>query len=214
MDFLPKFSLSYFNGFWFSLLFIITNIVMIKIYPSHFKHRVLARPEFKSLSEKYFGTLNFLIFQGLIFIVCFIPMQFDSIWFVPGLVLFLIAYFLYLQSLIAYAKTNQDKPVTTGIYQFSRNPQQLTTILMWIAIGFILNTSLLILITLLQLATVYPTFLAQDQYCINKYGDTFVKYKQEVPAYFKLFPGGKSNAYTISIILIILISTGIALYLR
>ncbi len=58
------------------------------------------------------------------------PLKVDSIYFVVGLVLFIISFVAYIMSLVAYATSNPDKPVTKGIYKLSRNPQQISTILM------------------------------------------------------------------------------------
>ncbi len=186
MNFLPEFNFSLSNAFWISILFIATNIIVIKRYPKHYKERVLSMPKFHGRVQQITGTLNFFLFQGLIAVTFFIKLQFNLLYFAPGAVLFVVGYFAYLHSLIDYATSNPQQPVTKGIYRFSRNPQQLATILMWTGTGFMTGSGLIICICLFQLITVYPTFTAQEKYCLYKYGDEYKKYMNKTARYFSI----------------------------
>jgi len=187
MSFIPHFSITIGNAFWFSLLFGISNLIILKIYPSHYKDRVLKMPRFEKGFQKIISTFNFFLFQGLIIVVLLMPLQVDSFYFVIGLVLFIISFMAYIMSLIAYATGNPDKPVTKGIYKLSRNPQQISTIFMWIGIGLMTSSILIIAICVLQLFTVYPTFKAQEKFCIDKYGLDYQEYMKKAPRYFLFF---------------------------
>ena len=184
MNLLPHFELTLHNAFWFSLLFGITNMVILKVFPLHYKKRVLTMPRFKNKTDQIAGSLNFIIFQGLILLVCFMPVKHVPIAFEAGISLFIPGYIAYVMSLVNYATTHPEKPVTKGIYRYSRNPQQLSTIVMWAGIGFITACWLIVFLCLFQLILVYPTFIAQEKYCIGKYGDEYIKYMQKAPRYF------------------------------
>ena len=186
MNFLPQFELSITNAFWFSLLFVATNLVILKAYPSHYKKRVLTMPKFDNRLQQLIGKFNFVLFQGLITLVIFMPVQFDKPFIIIGLSIFFLGYIAYLMSLINYATSNPDKPVTKGIFRFSRNPQQISTIIMWGGIGFITSCSLIIVVCLIQIIAVYPTFIAQEKFCIEKYGDDYIEYMRKTPRYILL----------------------------
>lgn len=183
MNLIPEFTISWMNAFWFSLLFIITNFVMIKVFPEHYKKRVLTIPKFDNLLTQVIGIFNFFLFQGLIIMSIFIPIKYKSVFFIPGTALFFISYVFYVISLINYATTNPDKPVVKGMYRYSRNPQQITTIIMWLGIGLTMSNFLVLIICLIQVITVYPTFIAQEKYCIKKYGDVYCEYMNKTPRY-------------------------------
>ena len=184
MDFLPQFSISITNAFWFSMLFWISNLIILRIYPTHYKDRVLKMPKLKGIFQRVMSTFNFFIFQGLLIVVVFMPLQFDTSYFVLGLVLFVISFVTYIISLVNYATSNPNQPVTKGIYRFSRNPQQITTIFMWTGIGLMTNCILIIAICTIQLITAFPAFKAQEQFCINKYGNDYIEYMKKTPRYF------------------------------
>jgi len=183
MNFLPQFNLSLGNAFWFSLLFIITNLIVLKIHPQHYKKRVLSMPKFDNKFHQLVGTINFFLFQGLIILLIFIPIKINMPFFVIGLAIFSLGYFTYILSLVNYATNNPEKPVVKGMYKLSRNPQQITTIIMWVGIGFITSSLLIIAVCILQLITIYPTFIAQEKYCIEKYGKEYIDYMKDTPRY-------------------------------
>lgn len=187
MDFLPQFTISIYNAFWFSLLFWMSNLIILKVYPSHYKDRVLKIPKLNSGFQKVFSLFNFFLFQGLIIVVLFIPLNFSSSYFLFGLSLFIVSFIAYIMSLVNYATSNPDKPVSKGIYKLSRNPQQIATIFMWIGIGLMTNCLLIIAICVIQFFTVYPTFKAQENFCIEKYGVDYLDYMEKAPRYFLFF---------------------------
>ncbi|MCF8358738.1 MAG: DUF1295 domain-containing protein [Prolixibacteraceae bacterium] len=184
MELLPNLAFTLQNAFWFSLLYGLTNLVIMKVFPTHYKKRVLATPRFGKKTDQIIGSFNFIIFQGLILIVCFMPVKYVRVAFEAGTTFFILGYIAYVMSLINYAKTNPDKPVTKGIYRYSRNPQQLSTIVMWVGIGFITACWLIVFLCLFQLILVFPTFIAQEKFCIEKYGDEYKRYMQKAPRYF------------------------------
>ncbi|MBN1181942.1 MAG: hypothetical protein JXB49_06615 [Bacteroidales bacterium] len=144
-------------------------------------------PKFEKGLQKIISIFNFFLFQGLIIVVLFMPLKVDTLYFVVGLVFFIISFVGYIMSLVTYASSNPDKPVTKGIYKLSRNPQQISTIFMWIGIGLMTNCSLIVAICILQLFTVYPTFKAQEKFCIDKYGFDYQDYMKKAPRYFLFF---------------------------
>ena len=166
-----KFELTWLNGFWFSLIFILTNFLFIKLSNNHFKKRVLKRTKNENKIFSFLEIINFFIFQFLIIHITFISINFSGSLFLPGLFIYLLSYIFYVLSLYTYSKNNPDKPVTNGIYKYSRNPQQIFTLIMWLGIGFMLNSLLIIILLFIQLFTMFPSFLSQEKFCTNKYGD-------------------------------------------
>jgi protein-S-isoprenylcysteine O-methyltransferase Ste14 len=184
MNFIPEFSININNAFYFSICFWLTNILIIKIYPSHYKERVFKVPQTDGIVQKITCTTNFLIFQSLCFITLFMPIVFNIYSLTVGCLIFILSFIGYTTALVNYASSNPKFPVTKGIYKISRNPQQVMTIFMWIGVSFITNSSLILSICILQFFTVYPTFITQEKFCINKYGDSYRNYMKNSPRYF------------------------------
>lgn len=171
------------NGWWFSLIFISINGFMIAIYPEHFKLRVLKQPEFENKYQRVCTIISFLLFQFSIWYSIFIPVIFDTISFYSGLLLYITGLICYITAMVNYASTSPDQPVTKGIYRFSRNPQQIMSILIWVGVGLMLQSYLIVICSLLQIPFSYPGFIAQEKTCIKKYGQPYIKYLKESRRY-------------------------------
>lgn len=112
------------------------------------------------------------------------PLKTANPYFFVGISIFAVSFTAYIMSLVNYATGNPEKPVTKGIYKISRNPQQISTIFMWAGIGLITGCGLVITLCALQLITVYPTFKAQETFCLEIYGNDYLEYMKQVPRYF------------------------------
>jgi protein-S-isoprenylcysteine O-methyltransferase Ste14 len=185
MELITEFTLSWSNAFWFSLLFLMSNSIILKVYPSHYKKRVLKIPKFESRMQKILSILNFFLFQGLLIVILFLPLKTEGMGFLAGLFIFIFFYVFYILSLIHYAQNDPKKPVTHGVYKFSRNPQQISTIFMWTGIALMTGSLMILFVCFFQFITVYPTFKAQENECLKMYGKEYETYMKEVPAYFK-----------------------------
>ena len=78
MSFLPEFGLSVYGGWWFSIVFLISNLVLGIRFPS-FRSRILVKPESKNAVERITMTGAFLLFQGGNILAVFIPLPRASI---------------------------------------------------------------------------------------------------------------------------------------
>lgn len=184
MNELQNLSINWANGWWFSAVFMTVNIFVLAYFPKHFKLRVLKQADFTNITQRVCTALSFILFQFNIWYSIFIPIQFESRTFFIGLIIFLIGMAGYILALINYATTQPDKPVTRGIYKLTRNPQQIMSIILWIGIGVCLNSWLIVGSSLAQLILSYPNFLAQEETCLRKYGQSYQEYLNRTKRYF------------------------------
>ena len=184
MNILQHLSINWTNGWWFSAIFMIVNIFTIIYFPKHNKLRDLKRSDITNNIQRVCTLMSFLLFQFNIWYSIFIPIHFESIFFILGLIIFLVGMAGYIVALINYATTLPNHPVTKGIYRLSRNPQQIMSIMLWIGIGICLNSCLVVASSIAQLILSYPNFLAQEQTCLEKYGQPYQEYLNRTKRYF------------------------------
>ncbi|MBU0661662.1 isoprenylcysteine carboxylmethyltransferase family protein [Patescibacteria group bacterium] len=182
MDFLPIFRFSVYGGWWFSVIFLISNLIMALAFPA-FRTKVLVKPDPKGTLEKLTMITGLLLFQGGNILAVFIPIKLDPFWCLIGGGLFLIAFSSYVWAIITFVQTEGQTPVTTGPYRFSRNPQQLAIALMWTGAGFCMGTWFYALLGLVQLILAYPGFKSQERFCLARYGQAYRDYMARVPRY-------------------------------
>lgn len=183
MTFFPEWTLAWDNAFWFTLVALSASFVLALVFPRDFRKRVFTMPKFESTWGRIAKRLNMFCLLFLLGLPLLTPIRADGPWFVPGVVLFFAGLVFYVAALLNYASTDPDRPVVKGVYRFSRNPQQMTTIMMWIGVGLATGTLLFICICLLQLVLAYPTFLVQEEFCIARYGQEYRDYMEKTPRY-------------------------------
>ena len=89
--------------------------------------------------------------------------------------------------MINFATTPPDQPVTKGVYRISRNPMQVTAILIWIGVGITTASWIILLLCVLQGIFSYPSMIAQERFCIDKYGEPYLEYMKKSPRYLIFF---------------------------
>lgn len=184
MNLFQNISIGWLNGWWFSLIFIAVNGLMIAFYPKHFKLRVLKQPKFSNRFGRICSAISFLMFQFTIWYSVFIPIKADSLLFPFGLLLYVVGLAGYVTAMSNYATTPPNQPVTKGIYRLSRNPQQITSILLWLGVGLMLQSNWIMLCALLQLPLSHYGFVAQEKTCIRQYGKPYIEYLRKSRRYF------------------------------
>jgi protein-S-isoprenylcysteine O-methyltransferase Ste14 len=122
-----------------------------------------------------------LFSRGIMAYAVFLPLELDTIWFWIGVSLFGISVILTAISMVNFATTPLDQPVTKGIYQISRHPIQVLAIIMLIGIGLLTASWIIIVASLLLALLSYPTFLIQEHSCVEVYGDAYRQYIDKTP---------------------------------
>lgn len=184
MKLFPDYSFELLNAGWYSLFYgIVSILVMIKI-PKDKKKRILTFPRYDRDTEKFVsGFISFVFGKGLIIYTIFIPIEVFTIYFYVGTIIYLIGLFLSAFSMWSFSKAELLQPVTNGIYKISRHPMQIMNFVMWIGIGIVTETWIIIICTILFAIFSYPSLKAQERYCIEKYGDNYTEYMKRTPRY-------------------------------
>lgn len=104
--------------------------------------------------------------------------------FIPGIILYSLGSVGFIIALVNFKNTPTDQHATRGLYRISRHPQELmlfiTAIGMCIAIGSWLALFILILTRLF----VHSRNLAEEEACLERYGNSYRAYMECVPRYF------------------------------
>jgi len=187
MSLIPGVQIVFWGGWLFVALYALLNIGLIAAYPRDFAQRVFGVPEFDSQKERVFSILNFVLYIGVISFCVLFPLKPGTLWFYAGLAVFGLGIILYTMAMISYANTSSDHPVTKGIYRISRHPMQVTALIVWLGAGFATASWVMIAACIAQGILSYPSMVAQERSCIEKYGETYREYMKTAPRYFMFF---------------------------
>ncbi|MFW9906062.1 MAG: methyltransferase family protein [Candidatus Thorarchaeota archaeon] len=183
MDFFPDLELSVFGGWLFILCIAILQPSILLIMPKKVRSRLLDRSNFTRDQKILTGISKFIVLMFQIILI-FSPLKIGLLEFYFGLFLILLGIIGEVIAVINFKKTPLNEPVTRGIYKYSRNPQE--TMLSIAFFGACFAVGSWFLFFLFGFSRIFNHFhiLAQEQACLNEYGEDYKKYMKEVPRYF------------------------------
>jgi len=182
-----KIGIGLFYGWIYLIVFIFINIILMKVYPKHYTKRLFTIPPFTNVIEKIFSLIYALIFNLTFIMICFLYINNNIIFVIIGSTIYLFSIICIIFALRIYALTDPNKPVINGIYKISRHPQQVFSCFMVVGIGISLANKVIIFSGIIQLLLLYPSTIAQEKYCLNKYGIEYEQYLNKTPRYFLFF---------------------------
>jgi protein-S-isoprenylcysteine O-methyltransferase Ste14 len=179
MSLIPAFEIGVWNAWIFMpYLFLIMQLV-VKLK----KGEDPGKSEIDALgkSAKRIFVFSFLVFFSAMIYSIFLPLKLGTIWFYIGLPITLIGLVTLTIAMMNFATTSWDKPITKGLYNYSRHPIYITTALFLLGVGIASASWLFLLLSIIF--TILNTFRAinEERYCLEKYGDAYRQYMNRTP---------------------------------
>ena len=141
-------------------------------------------------SEKRIVNLMMIILLMMIIYSIFLPLKLGTTWFWAGLPIYILGFVVFLIAIVNISTTPVGQIFTRGMYRYSRHPMGLGMLIMNLGIG-IASASWLLLIVVVALAFL-PDTAIEEKYCLEKYGDTYLKYINRTPRWIGIPKSAKN----------------------
>ncbi len=181
MSLIPAFEL----GLWNAWVFIIPELLLMFVGNKAIKKREMLSVS-ESLSESGKKVKNLItaltvpIF-GAYFYSIFLPLKLNTVWFYIGLCTYMLGFSIQIIAWLNLAKSSVDKPVTKGVYRFSRNPMYIGEFFVYLGIAIVCISWIFLLIVIDYIALSYVWAKFEEDECLKKYGDSFREYRNRIP---------------------------------
>jgi len=76
-----------------------------------------------------------------------------------------------------------DKPVTKGLFRYSRHPLYLSQALIFAGIGIACTSWIFLLFFLVYSISQFILISPEEQFCLEKYGDAYREYMRKTPGH-------------------------------
>jgi len=148
-------------------------------------------PSFSKREKKlnYISTVTLL---AAIAYSAFLPLKLGSGWFYAGIVVYLLGLIFGTIAMIYFGIAPLDKPVTDGVYRFSRNPMYFSMFVMLIGISVASASWLFLLLTIIWLILGDRGVIAEERWCLETYGDAYREYMNVTPRWIGI-PKSRKN---------------------
>jgi len=180
MQLIPVFKIGILNAWIFTVIFFVPTIIML--FNKEAYKKLGTPPDMKlSKSEKIVGQfVNIVCYAAFVYSI-FLPFKLGTAWFYIGLFIFLLAIVVLITVFISFITTPINKPVTKGIYNYSRHPGYLSHFLTFIGIGIATASWIILLVAIIFFILGNIIANTEERYCKEKYGDTYREYFNKVP---------------------------------
>jgi protein-S-isoprenylcysteine O-methyltransferase Ste14 len=189
MDLIPAFEI----GLWNAWIFIIPLVIGFLIGRKFlFVKRMPESPQDESIKDKIISITLILLMFFLYVYAIFLPLQLWTIWFYIGLILYFMGMVMVIVTMVHFATTPEDEPVTKGLYRFSRNPMFIAFFIVYTAIGIACTSWLYLLVTLIFILVMVIMSPIEEKMTLDHYGKPYEEYMERTPKWIGI-PGSKKR---------------------
>ena len=169
MSLIPTFEI----GFWNAWIFLI---------PIFFMHIINARVFARRGAGGQSVKILIVLFLILHILPVLLPLKLNTIWFYAGLIFYIVGTTMGYLAIYGFATTPIDKPVSKGIFRYSRNPMYLGGFIFIIGISLVsISWSYFLIALIWMIITHVMEIPVEESECIEKYGTAYIEYMKKTP---------------------------------
>jgi len=186
MSLVPAFEIGVWNAWIFMSVFIVQMIVVIFLGKKVFERSSHPSDVEKSnLEEKSSIAGNGIWLLATIYSI-FLPLKLGTIWFYVGLIIFLVGLSILTLATINFATSTIEKPITTGMYRFSRHPLYFSLVMVYIGTSIATASWLFLFLGIANVFWISIESNAEERYCLEKFGNAYREYMSRTPKWLGL----------------------------
>lgn len=186
MELFPVLSIGWLNGWLPLVIYVSIQIIITSTCPKEVKTRLIDRKGWTKTQivmttiGKSFTLINII----LLFLS---PLKFGSVEFIIGIILYFIGIIALSIAIINFKNAPLGKPITTGFYKISRNPQLFSIYIIFLGHILMIGSWISLIILLISIFGSHYSILGEEKRLNEQYGDSYLEYKEKVPRYFIFF---------------------------
>jgi len=190
MYLIPEFEIGVWNA-WILMIWLVIAffLVPLNIIPKGREEGSDFTDEFNKTQKYAIRSMHIIYLLSIIYSI-FVPLKLGEAWFYAGLPIYLLGLIAYVMVWVGFATTPPDKLVTTGIYRYSRNPMQLSQVVIFLGVGIATASWVFLLLAVAYM--IMPLFWvsAEERHCLKYYGDAYREYMKRTPRWIGIPKSG------------------------
>ena len=121
----------------------------------------------------------------------FLPLRLGTIWFYIGFPIAIVGLLAYTAVVVSFATTPiNEKPLTEGLYRYSRHPMYITQLVMFIGVGIASASWVFLLFSIVYTILSFVLAIPEEQSCLERYGDAYREYMSRTPRWIGMPKSG------------------------
>lgn len=186
LEFIPKFSFGLLNGWIYFVFYLIIFIIVMSTCSREVKKRLYDRSLWDK-KTKIITAIGKLFSFANIIMIFLAAIQFGTIEFIIGTVLYSVGLIGLGIAIINYRNAPLDKPITRRLYIISRNPQMVMIYIMFAGMILVIASWINLIFLCISIICAHFSILGEEKALTDQYGESYQEYKKKVPRYFLFF---------------------------
>jgi len=184
MQLIPVFKIGILNA-WIFILLVLLPLLLVGL----FRRGVFEKTDsihasiLTTREKKIFIFSKVILFLVFIYSV-FLPLKLETVWFYIGLPIYLLGLILYIIVWVNVTTSPPDKPVTKGLYRYSRHPMYVTFPLIFIGTSIATASWLFLVLSIMLIITHFYNGTIEERECLEAYGKAYQEYMNKTPRWF------------------------------
>ena len=176
MSLIPAFEIGVWNAWIFMIWLLVPYFLTpLNIIPKGREEGNSFINEFNKVQKSVFFALQ-ISFLLLIIYSIFVPIKLGTVWFYTGLFIYLVGLILYAMVFWSFATTPPDRLITRGIYRYSRNPMQLSVYMVFIGVGIVTASWIILFFSVVFMIAPLSYLDAEERHLLRLYGNSYREY--------------------------------------
>ena len=186
MELFPNLEIGMINGWILIVLFFGSYAIMLIFFPQKAIARLYDRSGQRNhqVLRRLFGVILILLWFILVSLT---PLKISDVVFVIGISVFSLGLIGFLIALVNIKNTPVEQPATSALYMISRHPQQLAVSVSFIGISIAIGSWTAFALMILGVIGGHNKILAEEEACLEQYGESYKNYIERIPRYFLFF---------------------------
>ena len=186
MSLVPAFKIGVWNA-WIFMIWPWVAMLVVRLVGVDVYRRASGQPEMKTSRPYRIASYVSMVIETMaVAYSIFLPLKLGTIWFYAGLTIFLIGLVVLTSATVNFARTPMDVPVTRGIYQYTRHPLYLASLLIYLSVGIASASWVLLLFFVIQSVFMRIAAVEEERFCLEKYGEAYHEYIDRTPRWLGL----------------------------
>ncbi len=143
-------------------------------------------------NEKIISNAGNILAFALIAFSIFLPIELGTAWFFVGCFIYSLGAIIMFMAIFDFRTTPIEKPVTKGVYRFSRNPMYLGTFLFFCGTGIACLSWIFLILTGVLIVLMHVDVVSEERSCLQKYGNAYQEYMNRIPRWLGIPKSKKS----------------------
>lgn len=181
---IPVFEIGVWNAWLLLLPLFLIPAIMSSIKKELFK-KTESTVNLNRIEKRVFVVSKVVLVLAFLYSI-FLPLRLGTLWFHIGLPISLLGITMYIIVSVNIANTPVDRPVTRGLYRYSRHPMYIASIPALVGAGIASASWLFLLLSVLFVVTHLMNGIFEERLCLEAYGSVYQEYLDRTPRWIGL----------------------------